>query len=789
MVVLARPAAADTDLELYVSPSSTNTTTPCTAPSDPCTLASAITEANGDSGDTIYLFDGTYDAPSLGFPAITSSQTWQGQTQGGAILSGDGGTSAPIVTVTSGTVEFLGLAITGADNDTSGNGGAIANASTLTVTSSVIDDNGTGGTSTAGAGIYNTGTLTASEDEFSGNVAGAPGAADGGAIYNTGSVTATDDTFSNNESSGGAGSCGGAICNVGTAILTDDTFSDNTAASGIISFGGAVQSTKSLTATDDSFTGNLAMDGGGINNAGPGTATISDDTFSDNTATYGGAINNLGGSASVADDTFLDNSATDGGAVNTGYYEPATLSLVASTFLGNTATDGDAVDNGDDSGGGTITVADNVVADPAPACDQKSGTWSDDGDNVASDSSCFSSTPASGDDNAGRGLAALLGPLADNGGPTATMELLAGNPALSVIPNNSSATIALADGTTYTPCPVAADQRGISSPPSAACDFGAVQSSFVTTVNGNASSATITYGAGATLAETEGLPPGATGTVTFSSTNPSVTLCSFTYPTDTSCTSTPNAGTYAGIDATFTDTDGTYSNAAAANALSLTVEQVTASTSTELSPASSSLQYGQEHLETFTTTVTGQSGDGVPEGTVTVYAGSTPVCSSSLGAGSGDVATAQCALGNDELHAATYSDVSAAFSPGSPSSSDGNYTYTGSASSPPNRLTVKPAPTGTTLTLTSPVTYGAEGAADFRVTVRAVGAIPVGSVEIVDKTKILCSTTLSPGGTGTCTLTSKELVVGTYSVTAIYTPSDENFLRSSSAPHKLVVRK
>ena len=69
-------------------------------------------------------------------------------------------------------------------------------------------------------------------------------------------------------------------------------------------------------------------------------------------------------------------------------------------------------------------------------------------------------------------------------------------------------------------------------------------------------------GTEATFAETDGLPASGSGTVTFSSGSPSATLCSFSYPTDTSCTTSPtlDAGTYSGIEATFTDTDGFYSN-------------------------------------------------------------------------------------------------------------------------------------------------------------------------------------------------------------------------------------
>ena len=189
--------------------------------------------------------------------------------------------------------------------------------------------------------------------------------------------------------------------------------------------------------------------------------------------------------------------------------------------------------------------------------------------------------------------------------------------------------------------------------------------------------------------------------------------------------------------------------------LSLTVNQVTESTTTRLQELSSSVEFGQERFETFSATVTGQTGAGYPEGTVTVFDASRPLCSAPLGTGTGDAASARCSLSNEELNAGTYSDVYARFTPGGTSSSDSNDTYTGSVSST-KRFTVSPASTATTLTLTSPVTYGSEGAVDFHITVRATGAVPVGSILVLHNSTILCSTTLGPGGTGTCTLSAKQ---------------------------------
>jgi hypothetical protein len=220
--------------------------------------------------------------------------------------------------------------------------------------------------------------------------------------------------------------------------------------------------------SDSTFTGNYSDGGGAIDNAtddaGTGTLVVTDSTFSDNTdGNYsGGAIlNGYGtgddGTATISDSTFSGNTTPfdDGGAIDNGDNGgTGTLTLSNSTFVGNTIG---AIQNGS---GGTVTASANVFAD---SCGQGAGTWNDGGYNVGSDTSCFNGG-ARDDDSAGSGLAALLAPLADNGGPTETSELLGGNPAIGLIPDPTSGL-----------CPIAQDQRGTPSRPASACDAGAVQ--------------------------------------------------------------------------------------------------------------------------------------------------------------------------------------------------------------------------------------------------------------------------------------------------------------------------
>ena len=397
---------------------------------------------------------------------------------------------------------------------------------TLAVTGSTFSDNAA--TSDDGGAIdsgdyQGSGTLTVSSSTFSSNTA----FYDGGAIDNaddsgTGTLSVTGVTFSANTAD-----WGGAIDNAddaGSANLgvTGSTFTGNS----VTDDGGAVNNgdnggTGTLTVSASTFSGNTSTgvastdggDGGAIDNGdnGPGAGTstlaVSFSTFSDNTANHdGGAVDNgdytgLGsmsvtastfsgnsastvnggaidngdnhgtGAASVDDSTFDANTASDyGGAISNGSGSTGALTATASTFSANTAgLGGGTVATGEYNGAATVWAAADIFGG---SCAQAAGAWNDEGYSVGSDASCFSTTPASTDnDSAGAGLGSLLGPLANNGGSTETVLPLPGNPALSIVPNATSVNL---DGTSATLCPTA-DQRGVTSEPGQACDAGSVQ--------------------------------------------------------------------------------------------------------------------------------------------------------------------------------------------------------------------------------------------------------------------------------------------------------------------------
>jgi len=238
-----------------------------------------------------------------------------------------------------------------------------------------------------------------------GNQAGA-----GGGIFSTATLTVSNCTFLNNTTTS-ASAAGGAIQSLGSGGLTvsNSTFSGNSVPAG---YGGAIASYTGLTVGNSTFSGNSA----GVN---------------------GGAIWNIG-TATVSYSTFSGNSASSGGGIYE--YEYGTLTL-KSTLLAAQPSGGNCYS----AAGTTMTSA---------------------GYNLSDDASCTSFTQA-GDQNNVTGAASDLSGLANNGGPTQTIALMAASSAVNAIPVNEC-TDALGN-------PVLTDQRGVTRPQGAGCDIGAYE--------------------------------------------------------------------------------------------------------------------------------------------------------------------------------------------------------------------------------------------------------------------------------------------------------------------------
>jgi hypothetical protein len=105
-----------------------------------------------------------------------------------------------------------------------------------------------------------------------------------------------------------------------------------------------------------------------------------------------------------------------------GIHNSGTLEVSNSTLSGNSAPNGGGILNG---GGATATLKNTIVAKSLSggSC---SGIITNGGYNLDSDNTCFFGT----NNNSLSGVDPMLGPLADNGGPTKTHALLAGSPAI-----------------------------------------------------------------------------------------------------------------------------------------------------------------------------------------------------------------------------------------------------------------------------------------------------------------------------------------------------------------------
>ena len=210
--------------------------------------------------------------------------------------------------------------------------------------------------------------------------------------------------------------------------------------------GGGIYNTGTLAVTNSTLSGNNARIGAGIANYG--TLRVTNSTLSGNSANaFGGGILN-DGTLSVTNSTFSGNVCTGcgGSAIGNG----GTLNVTNSTFSGNSG--GVAIINGNN----TATVGASILANnTAGNC---AGAITDNGYNLESGTDCgFTGTGSL------RNTDPKLSALANNGGPTQTMALSVGSPAIDVIPSAS--------------CP-STDQRGSPRPDNSqtSCDIGAYES-------------------------------------------------------------------------------------------------------------------------------------------------------------------------------------------------------------------------------------------------------------------------------------------------------------------------
>ena len=212
------------------------------------------------------------------------------------------------------------------------------------------------------------------------------------------------------------GSVGGGIRNSGSLSVTASTIAGNTA-----DVGGGIRNFGSLSVTASTIAGNTASSGGGIRNES-GILTVTASTIAGNTASTGGGISNGGsGTLTVTASTVAGNTATSssgGGILNFG-----TLTVTASTVAGNMAI---SSSGGGISNGGTLTLGGSLVLGNSARTDiDISGPIDTDQDfNLVGLPTGLTLADVLAVDGAGRPL------LGDFGGPTQTIPLASGSPAI-----------------------------------------------------------------------------------------------------------------------------------------------------------------------------------------------------------------------------------------------------------------------------------------------------------------------------------------------------------------------
>ncbi|WP_165233844.1 right-handed parallel beta-helix repeat-containing protein [Aquisphaera insulae] len=252
----------------------------------------------------------------------------------------------------------------------------------------------------------------------------------------------------------GLAGVGGGLYNAGTLEARGITVRDCSALPG---YGGGIYNAGTMTIVGSTIAGNRTVfSGGGIWNDTGRTMTIVGSTISGNTTTtFGGGIYNSGTLGIVGSTLSGNTSGYDAGAIeNT---SDGRLTITSSTLAGNSSGNG----AGGISGGGALVVRSDIFANPGGNVGGgvvTPGPVTSLGHNLFTDAPGFALDPTDL-----TGADPLLGPLADNGGPTATMALLPGSPAID------------AGGPVMSDAE-AVDQRGIPRTWGSAPDIGAFES-------------------------------------------------------------------------------------------------------------------------------------------------------------------------------------------------------------------------------------------------------------------------------------------------------------------------
>ena len=357
-------------------------------------------------------------------------------------------------------------------------------------------------TNGGGGGVFNAGgTLNATNCAFVGNSASGPpvfagSPSFGGAIYNAGALHASGCSFLQNSVTGGTGvygfgggtwsspgpggsggpGSGGAIYNAGTMAVERSLFANNTVAGGTGGHGGDGVWIYMWTGIPQ--TGGHGGNGGDGNGGAlfnGGTAALVNCTFAGNSGMGGAGGRGGNGGAIIESGRMTSFPGGDGGNGGSGFGAlcdaTGLLCLTNCTVAVNTAVASSGGAGGSSGGGmggssgtnggawGGVKSSGSAFINTLLAANSPGGNTfgavADLGHNLSSDNTCsFTNTGSLNNTDP------KIGPLANNGGPTLTMALLPGSPAID------AADPAAAPAT---------DQRGIRRPLGPTPDIGAFE--------------------------------------------------------------------------------------------------------------------------------------------------------------------------------------------------------------------------------------------------------------------------------------------------------------------------
>jgi parallel beta-helix repeat protein len=565
-----------------------------------------------------------------------------------------------IANIKGGTVSISGTTLSGntAGGTSKWGGGAIfsnsAVANALSVTGCTLSGNSAANNGGAVTVLQSQATITTST--FTNNSAHS-----GGSIFNTtaGTVTITACTLTGNIANGllvnGSGYGGAVLDGAGsnTLTMTKSTLSSNTAATN----GGGMWLSTSAQATVSgcTFSGNSALDGGAIGNVG--ALTLVNTTLAGNTTSGGlggGLFNQNTGTAQLTNVTIANNqttfsSAGGGGIWNTGVSATLNNTLVAGNFNPNLA-------NLDDDISGAVAGVNNLIGDGTGMTGLTNGM---NGNQVGS---------------SGNLIDPLITPLGNYGGPTQTMALLPGSPAIG------TGTTSVVTNPPFSGASPFTDQRGtgFARIVNGAVDIGAFQTQgfVVQAVGGNNQSAHVNSQFAkqlqARVLAKDGIDPVSGGVLNFTS-MPGATGAGLNWGTN-GTNFAPIVGDRAALTVTANAFAGSYTVSAGTNGFStsatfnLTNLGVT-STTAVAGPANAFVGLPAS----FTITVSGASG--TPAGIVTLYDNGTPLGSGTLNS------SGQAAVVTSALTLGTHSNIYAIYS--------GDPVYSASTS-PPVTVIVSP---------------------------------------------------------------------------------------------------